>query len=198
MIDFIEYKDRSNVKYVKPERHTENEVHDIRIYCEHPGCKTYIMGKEGYNGMFTAETGHRADLRNDIWICNEHQGLWDHLRKAVFVNKICDLGIEDFKQCAYWKHESGGCTNCDHYVKENEKKMKHTLKEIVKNDAFMTHVCEGKVYYQIHVDETTYQLEIDSNDDEWKSTYIYPRFKAITLMRWIRKGMDTDKFIQLN
>jgi hypothetical protein len=61
----------------------------------------------------------------------------------------------------------------------------------------MTHVCEGKVYYQIHVGENTYQLEIDSNAEEWKNTYILPRFKAIELMRWIRKGMENEKFIQI-
>ena len=74
----------------------------------------------------------------------------------------------------------------------------HTLKEIVKdNDALMTHVCEGKVYYQIHVGESTYQLEINSMEDEWKTTYLLPRFKAIVLMRWIRKGMEDGTFIQI-
>jgi len=179
MIDFIEYEDKSGEEYVKPERHFENEVHDIRIYCEHPGCKTYIKGKEGYNGGFMAETGQRADLRNDVWFCTEHQTLYDHLKKAVPVFK------EIFKE------------------KEMEK-FPHTVKEIVKNsEAVLTHVCEGKVYYEIHVLSTsekssaTYQLEINSNDPEWKATYIYPRFKAITLMRWIRKGMKNEKLIQI-
>jgi hypothetical protein len=76
--------------------------------------------------------------------------------------------------------------------------IKHTLKEIVKdNDALITHICEGKVYYQIHVEDSTYQLEIDSNDEEWKATYLFPRFKAIHLMRWIRKGMKNETFIQI-
>ena len=76
--------------------------------------------------------------------------------------------------------------------------MKHTLKEIVKdNDAVMTHVCEGKVYYQIHVEDSIYQLEIDSMENEWKTIYILPVFKAIQLMRWIRKGMENEKFIQI-
>jgi hypothetical protein len=77
---------------------------------------------------------------------------------------------------------------------------KHTLKEIVKDtDALFTHVCLGKVYYQIHVGNSTYQLEIDSMQDEWKETYLLPRFKAITLMRWIRKGIEKDDgtFIQI-
>jgi len=173
MLDFIEYEDTSGVAYTEPERHFENEVHNIRIYCEHPGCKTYIRGKEGYNGMFTAETGQRADLRNDVWICNKHQDLWQDLKKA---SKLV----------------------ADTMVTKTDNNMTHTLKEIIKNnDALMTHVCEGKVYYQIHVGESTYQLEIDSNAEEWKNTYIYPRFKAINLMRWIRKGMGTDTFIQI-
>lgn len=77
--------------------------------------------------------------------------------------------------------------------------MKHSLKEIVtnKNVAKLTHICHGKVYYEIYVNDSTYQLEIDSTDDEWKTTYLYPEFKAITLMRWIRKGIETGKLIQI-
>jgi len=51
--------------------------------------------------------------------------------------------------------------------------MKHTLKQIVNgNDAILTHICAGKVYYQIRVldekpdefdnEETIYQLEINT------------------------------------
>ena len=76
--------------------------------------------------------------------------------------------------------------------------MKHTLKQIVKGtEARMSHVCEGKVYYEIAVEDSVYQLELDSNDDEWKATYLYPIFPAITLMRWIRKGMTNEKLIQI-
>jgi len=76
--------------------------------------------------------------------------------------------------------------------------MKHTLKEIVTGTkAEMQYVCNGIVYYNIKVENSIYQLEIDSNEDEWKATYIYPEFKAITLMRWIRKGMKNEKFIQI-
>jgi len=76
--------------------------------------------------------------------------------------------------------------------------MTHTLKEIVKDtDALLSYMCEGKAYYVIHVENSSYQLEIDSNADEWKATYLYPRFKAITLMRWIRKGLENGKLIQI-
>jgi ribosomal protein S16 len=74
----------------------------------------------------------------------------------------------------------------------------------------MTYVCEGKVYYEIRVsnvhiekdsmvieEASVYQLEIDSNDDEWKATYLYPTFKAITLMRWIRQGAKNGNLIQI-
>ena len=76
----------------------------------------------------------------------------------------------------------------------------HTLKEIVKDtDAILTHICAGKVYYQIYVKNSIYQLEIDSMQDERKETYLFPKFKAITLMRWIRKGIENNDgtFIQL-
>jgi hypothetical protein len=85
--------------------------------------------------------------------------------------------------------------------------MTHTIKEIVRHGTGnMTHVCEGKVYYEIEIPNLTsdpekkgaaYQLEIDSTTDEWKGTYLYPKFKAITLMRWIRKGIENGNFIQI-
>lgn len=73
-----------------------------------------------------------------------------------------------------------------------------TLTTIVKGTkAKLTHVCFGKVCYSIETKDHIYQLEIDSMDEEFKTTYLYPEFKAITLMRWIRKGLDDGSFIQL-
>ena len=78
------------------------------------------------------------------------------------------------------------------------------------NDAILTHICAGKAYYQIRVldekpdefdnEETIYQLEINTIDEEWKATYLYPSFRAITLMRWIRKGIENndETFIQIS
>jgi hypothetical protein len=85
------------------------------------------------------------------------------------------------------------------------KYMTHTIKEIVKGTtAKITHVCEGKVYYEIHVpnsdfsrDNSVYQLEIDSNNEEWKNTYLYDTEKSIMFMRWIRKGIADETFIQI-
>ena len=68
---FKEYKDNS--KYLKPKRQCENDILDIRLYCNHFGCRIYIKGKEGYNGKFTAETGQTADLRNQSFVCSEHE-----------------------------------------------------------------------------------------------------------------------------
>ena len=65
--------------------------------------------------------------------------------------------------------------------------------------ANMVHVCKGKVIYQINTSNHLYQLEIDSTEQEWCSTYLLPSFKAITLMRWIRKGIESGDgtFIKL-
>jgi hypothetical protein len=66
------------------------------------------------------------------------------------------------------------------------------LKQIVKGtQANLTHVCNGKVVYQIETSGHLYQLEIDSTEKEWESTYLTPVFKSITLMRWIRRGMES-------
>ena len=74
------------------------------------------------------------------------------------------------------------------------------LTEIVKgNMASLVHVCNGVVIYQIQTQQHLYQLEIDSTQKEWETTYLIPEFKAITLMRWIRKGIETGdgSFIKL-
>jgi hypothetical protein len=75
---------------------------------------------------------------------------------------------------------------------------KHTLKEIVAGTAILSYVCNGKVYFEIiMIDNTKYQLELDSTDEDWKTTYIQPLYKAIALMRWIRKSMADGSLIQL-
>ena len=77
--------------------------------------------------------------------------------------------------------------------------LKHTLKQIVENGnkAKLTHICAGIVYYQINVGDSAYQLAVNSMEDEWKTTHMYSEFKAITLMRWIRKAIETETLIQL-
>ena len=66
-----EYSDNDD-NYIEPVREFADELIEIRLYCNHEGCKQYIKGIEGYNGSFTAETGEQADLRNQTWICNRH------------------------------------------------------------------------------------------------------------------------------
>lgn len=72
------------------------------------------------------------------------------------------------------------------------------LKTIIKGTlAKLTHICQGKVYYEIKTENHTYQLEVDSMDEEFKTTYLNPEYKSITLMRYIRKGIENGTFIQM-
>lgn len=78
--------------------------------------------------------------------------------------------------------------------------MMEKLTTIVKGTrANLVHVCNGKVTYQIQTRDHLYQLEIDSMEQEWETTYLTPAFKSITLMRWIRKGLENKDgtFIKL-
>ena len=65
--------------------------------------------------------------------------------------------------------------------------------------ANLVHVINGKVIYQIQTRNHLYQLEVDSTQQEWEYTYMAPSYKAITLMRWIRKGLESNDgtFIKL-
>jgi hypothetical protein len=72
MKKFKEYIAPKYSRYREPVRNFTNEVLEIRLYCWHKGCRTYILGKEGHNGSFTAETGQTADLRNQVWYCTKH------------------------------------------------------------------------------------------------------------------------------
>jgi len=72
------------------------------------------------------------------------------------------------------------------------------LKTIVKDTtARISYICHGIVYYDIKTTDHIYQLGIDSMDDEFKTTYLYPEYKSITLMRWIRKAIENDTLIIL-
>jgi len=75
-------------------------------------------------------------------------------------------------------------------------KMTNIVKGTMAN---MVHVCNGKVFYQIETGNHLYQLELDSTEQEWESTYLVPSFKSITLMRWIRRGIEAGDgtFIKL-
>ena len=78
--------------------------------------------------------------------------------------------------------------------------MKHTIKQIISNNnvAILDRICNGKVFYRISVEDTIYELELDSTDKDWINTYMYSEFKALNLMRWINLGIKDGKtFIQL-
>lgn len=66
--------------------------------------------------------------------------------------------------------------------------------------ATLSHVCQGKVCYQIRTSRHLYQLEIDSMEKDWQATFLLPEFKAVTLLRWIRRGLELNdgSFIILN
>ena len=74
------------------------------------------------------------------------------------------------------------------------------IKTIVNGtQANLAHICNSKSCYIIMTAEHSYQLEIDLMDSEWKDIYVYPAYKTITLMRWIRKGIEKndDSFIMM-
>jgi len=82
---------------------------------------------------------------------------------------------------------------------EKTNKIDHTLTQIVKGDAKISHICNGIIYYNIDVNGALYQLPIDCTDmNEWKDTYIQVEYKAVTLMRWIRKAINENTLIKLN
>ena len=84
----------------------------------------------------------------------------------------------------------------DGHIKNKMEKLTSIVKGTT---AHLVHVCNGKVVYQIQTREHLYLLEIDSTEQEWETTYLTPSFKSITLMRWIRKGIENNDgtFIKL-
>jgi hypothetical protein len=76
--------------------------------------------------------------------------------------------------------------------------MMESIKKIIKGtNAKLMHICNGKAYYRIDTESHSYQLEMNCNDEEWKNIYILPEYKAITLMRWIRKAIECNSLITL-
>jgi hypothetical protein len=65
--------------------------------------------------------------------------------------------------------------------------------------ASLSHVCNGKACYMVRTADHLYQLQINLMNVEWKDVYVYPEYKAITLMRWIRLGIENNdgSFIML-
>ena len=74
--------------------------------------------------------------------------------------------------------------------------MSHELKAIVRgnNKANFSHYRDGNFFYVVKVQDQTYSFPIPIEDA--KGTTLFAEFKAITLMRWIRKAIE-NKTLQL-
>ena len=74
--------------------------------------------------------------------------------------------------------------------------MSHDLKAIVGsgNKAIFSHYRDGNFFYVVNVQDQKYSFPIPIEDA--KGATLLAEFKAITLMRWIRKAID-DRTFQL-
>jgi hypothetical protein len=77
-----------------------------------------------------------------------------------------------------------------------EKLMSHDLKTIVSNGnkAKFSHYRDGNFFYVVRLQDQAYSFPISI--EEAKGATLFAEFKAITLMRWIRKAIE-DKTFQL-
>lgn len=68
------------------------------------------------------------------------------------------------------------------------------LKEIVKggNKALFSHYRDGNFFYVVEVEGKRYSFPISL--EEAKGATLFAEFKAITLMRWIRKALEAKTF----
>lgn len=76
-----------------------------------------------------------------------------------------------------------------------------TLKEIVKLEepAVFSHAIAGVLYYKItHGNiEIMFPIDMNNKDDVGTTTFV-SSYKPITLMRYIRKAIDSDNLIIIN
>ena len=76
-----------------------------------------------------------------------------------------------------------------------------TLKEIIKLDdpAVFSHAIAGVLYYKIaHEDmEIIFPIDMNNKDDVGTTTFV-SSYKPITLMRYIRKAIDSDSLVIIN
>ena len=72
--------------------------------------------------------------------------------------------------------------------------MSHDLKAIVagNNRAVFSHYRDGNFFYVVTVQDKRYSSPIPIEDA--KGTTFFAEFKAITLMRWIRKAIENKTF----
>jgi hypothetical protein len=60
--------------------------------------------------------------------------------------------------------------------------------------AKLSYLCNGEAYFII---DSKWQFPIDTTTEEWNNCFLYPEYKAITLMRWIRKAMENNTIVDL-
>ena len=72
--------------------------------------------------------------------------------------------------------------------------MSHDLKVIVGsgNKAIFAHYRDGNFFYLVKVQDKMYSFPIPIEDA--KGTTLFGEFRAISLMRWIRKAIDDGTF----
>ena len=73
-----------------------------------------------------------------------------------------------------------------------------TLKEIVKspNPAKFSHAIAGVLYYKVEVEDKIVMFPIDMNDkDDVGTTTFEAEYKPLTLMRYIRKAIESDSLV---
>jgi len=72
--------------------------------------------------------------------------------------------------------------------------MSPDLKTVVRdgNKAKFSHYRDGNFFYVVKVHEQAYSFPIPIEDA--KGTTFFAEFKAITLMRWIRKAIEAKTF----
>ena len=71
--------------------------------------------------------------------------------------------------------------------------------DIVKdnNMAYFSHYCGGNLYYTVKVNNDTYLFNINTDPNEVGVAVFSNEMKAVTLMRWIRKCIETEEFIKI-
>ena len=72
--------------------------------------------------------------------------------------------------------------------------MSHDLKTIVggENKAIFSHYRDGNFFYVVKANDQKYSFPVPVEDA--KGTTLFAEFKAITLMRWIRKAIENKTF----
>ena len=74
------------------------------------------------------------------------------------------------------------------------------IKDAVKDTtAKFSHAIAGVLYYNLYVKDEVYQFSIDMNDkDDVGTTTFVNEYRGITLMRYIRKAIDTENLVKIS